>query len=324
MSCCTDGAMSTAAETEQVESGGSAEDQKEDSPKQPKSRPGPEFLSLTRCAACYNEKASSMLRWGDEGESSTSAEDSGPEVDWESSSSSSSSSSEGCSEPALSETLGNPSPVSGDAAEAERGGKDGDGEVTESQEDKNKKMTQRARLVKSSSLPQSPVPHLTPLSLLPRPHTVVSTLQLQVLSQKHDDDGNDDTFLIVKQQLSGREEEEEKTGESKGGRQEGINSVRPPQPFQWQQTGLPWQQWSQPTLQQHQLSYQQQPQHFPPLSAQCQRLPPPSHTLPVPHLPMLHPPRQALNAPHRNLHAPTPQPCWCCHSMHLPHVYHSQ
>ncbi|KAL7383569.1 hypothetical protein ABVT39_013655 [Epinephelus coioides] len=190
--------MSAETEMEQVESGGSAEDQSEDSLTQPKSESGPEFLSLFRCTHCYN------LRWEDDSESSSSAEDSGSEVDWETEAESRSS----CSELAFSEIRN---------INAESGGKDGDGgEMSEIQEAKNKKMTQRAPLINSSSLPNSPGPHLTPLSLLPHPHTVVSTLHLQVLSQKQDN--NDDAFYIVKQQLSGREEEEEveKTGRTAG------------------------------------------------------------------------------------------------------------
>ncbi|XP_035847975.1 uncharacterized protein LOC116061656 isoform X2 [Sander lucioperca] len=301
---------------------------------QNKKRSGPQVGGLSRCAACYKQNASSMHRWGDDGESSSSAEDSGPEVDLESeaeSSSSSSSSSSSYSEKA--------SPVPGDGADAESGVKDGDGrdEASRSQEDKSRaKRPRRSPLVKSFSLPTSLTPHLTPLSLLPRPQTVVSTLHLQVLSQ---DDG--DCFYIVKQQLPGREEEE-KTGESHRGR-EGINSGQPPQAFQSQQTGLSWQQRSHPTLQQHQLSYQQQhQQHFSPLSAQAQRLPPPRHTLPVPHPPMLHTPLQILDATQTHLHAPqtrvhalqthlhapqihvqgpTPQLCWYCYSMHFPYMY---
>nr|XP_033500893.1 uncharacterized protein LOC117268487 [Epinephelus lanceolatus] len=293
--------MSAETEMEQVESGGSAEDQSEDSLTQPKSESGPEFLSLSRCTHCYN------LRWGDDGESSSSAEDSGSEVDWETEAESRSS----CSDLAFSEIRN---------INAESGGKDGDGgEMSEIQEAKNKKMTQRAPLINSSSLPNSPGPHLTPLSLPPHPHTVVSTLHLQVLSQKQDN--NDDAFYIVKQQLSGREEEEEveKAGRSKGRGQEGINSVERPQPFQWQQTGLLWQQWSQLTSQQHQLSYQQQPQCFSPPIAQCQRSPPPLHTLPVPCPSMLHTPQQAPNAPCANLHAPGPQPCWYCYRTYFPY-----
>lgn len=255
------------------------------------SRSGPEFLGLSRCAACYNQKAGSMCRRGGDGESSSSAEDSGPEVDSESEAESSSSSS--CSGEASSEILENPSPVSGDAAEPESG--DGQEETG---------VTRRAPLVKSFSLPNSFSPHLSPLSLLPRPHTVVSTLRLQVLSQKHD---AADALCIVKQHLP--EREEQKTGGSNGGGRGGINNLLPPQ------TGLPWQQ---PTSQQHQLSHQQPP-HFPPLSAQGQRSPPSLRTLPMFHPPTLYThPLQAPNAPQTHLHALTPQPCWYCYGLHFP------
>ncbi|XP_078129867.1 uncharacterized protein LOC144532803 isoform X2 [Sander vitreus] len=295
---------------------------------QNKKRSGPQVGGLSRCAACYKQKASSMHRWGGGGESSSSAEDSGPEVE---SSSSSSSSSSSYSEKASSET---PSPVPADGADADSGAKDGDGRDEASHS--RTKRPRRSPFVKSFSLPTSLTPHLTPLSLLPRPQTVVSTLYLQVLSE---DDG--DGFYIIKQQLPGREEEE-KTGESHRER-EGINSGQPPQVFQSQQTGLSWQQRSHPTLQQHQLSYQQQhPQHFSSLSAQAQRLPPPRNTLPVPHPPTLHTPLQIPDATQTHLHAPqthvcapqthlhapqthvqgpTPQPCWYCYSMHFPYMY---
>ncbi|KAM9345024.1 uncharacterized protein ABDE67_013919 isoform 2-T2 [Symphorus nematophorus] len=287
-------------------------------------RPAPEFLGLTRCAACYNQQA--IARRGGDGESSSSAEDSGPEGDCESEAESSSSSSSGRAASEIFEEpeIERPPPVSGDAAEPESGGEDGDGreetseerrESEESQKDtsRTKAVTRRAPLVKSFSLPAYFTPRLTPVSLLPRPHTVTSTLHLQVLSQEHEDHG----FQIVKQYPSEREEESTRGG------QQGVNSLLPPQ------MGLPWQQSLQPSFQQHQLSYQyqqqphqlshqhpqQQPQHFPPLSGPGQRLPPPLHTLPVFHPPTLHAPLQALNAPQTHLHALTPQPCWYCYSM---------
>lgn len=284
-------------------------------------RSGPGFLSLSRCAACYNQKKSSTSWQGGDGESSSSAEDSGPELDSESEAESSSSSSS--SGGALSEILEKPetekpSSLSGDAAGPESGGKDADGreemgETSESQEDKNKSkgVTLRAPLVKSFSL-SSFTPNLIPL--LPRSDTIVSTLNLQVLPQTH----ASDAFYIVKQH-------EEKTEEGAGGGGEGVNHLLPPQ------TGSQWQQWSQPTLQQHQLSYQyqqqphqvlhqqQQPRHFSTLLAQCQRLPPPLHTPPMIHPPALHNPLQAPNASQTHLDALTPQPCWYCSSMHFPY-----
>ncbi|XP_022603904.1 uncharacterized protein LOC111223886 [Seriola dumerili] len=173
----------------------------EGSPKQPKSRSGPEFLGLSRCAGCYNQKASSMPRWGGDGESSSSAEDSGPEVDCESESESTSSSS--CSGPVEAETpeTERSSPVCGGEDGA---GREETGETSsQRQQDENKKrrMIQRAPLVKSFSLPSSFTPNLTPLSFLPRPPGVVSTLHLEVLPEKH----SDNTFVTIRRHLSERE-----------------------------------------------------------------------------------------------------------------------
>lgn len=64
-----------------------------------------------------------LARWGGEGESSSEAGDSGPEMDSESGPESSSSSSS-CSEEDLPETLEDPEPEPGDAGS---GGKDGGG-----------------------------------------------------------------------------------------------------------------------------------------------------------------------------------------------------
>lgn len=73
------------------------------------------------------------------------------------------------------------------AAEAESGGGDADegdetGGASESQKDQSrtKAATRRGPLVKSFSSSSSLTPHLAPLTLLPRPQTVVSTLRLQV------------------------------------------------------------------------------------------------------------------------------------------------
>ncbi|XP_038588488.1 uncharacterized protein LOC119913201 [Micropterus salmoides] len=299
----------------------STEDQNEDSLNQSKSRSSPKFLGLSRCAACYNRQASSTHWHGGDGESSSSAEDSGPEVDRESEaeSSSSSSSSSCCSGEDLSEIL-------------EPGGKEGDGpeetgETSESQGDKSgtKGITRRATLVKSYSLPTSFAPHLTPLSLLPRPHKVVSTLHLQAFTQQHDDDN---AFNIVIHHLA--KTEKDSAQESNGGGRGGMNYLLPPQPLQWQQKAFSWQL---PTLEQHQLSHQypqtphqlsyqhqqQQPPRFSPPSAQCQRLPPPLHTLPVLQPPTLHTPLQVPSSPQKHLHALTPQPCWCCYNMQFPY-----
>ncbi|XP_030298352.1 uncharacterized protein LOC115596980 isoform X2 [Sparus aurata] len=282
--------------------------------------------SLTRCAACYNQRAGSMPHRG--GDSSSSAEDSGPEADWQSEAESSSSSS--CSVEDLSEEPDEPETqtTSAAAAEAESGGGDADegdetGGASESQKDQSrtKAVTRRGPLVKSSSSSFSSLtPHLAPLTLLPRPQTVVSTLRLQVLPQTNDDGD----LLFVEQQ-------EENSEESSGGRgRDGVNGLLHPP------TGLPWQPF---TLHHH---HQQQPQHFPPLSAQGQRLLlPPPHTLPVQHLPMLHTHLQAphthlqaphthLQAPHTHLQAPhthlqalaDPHLCWYCYSMQFPYSPH--
>ncbi|XP_070697621.1 bromodomain-containing protein 4-like [Pempheris klunzingeri] len=303
----------------QSHSGDSTQDQDADSPK---STSGPEFLSLSRCAACFNLKANSMPRWGGDGESSSSAEDSGPEVDLESEAESSSSSSS-CSGGPLSDRE-----MQGAEKPPESGGQDGDGreetgETLESQDDKSKKngVTRRAPLVKSFSLPTSFTPRLSPQSLLPRPHRVISTLNLQVLPHNYND-----AFFIVQQQ---------EMEESNSAGREGVNNLMPPLPFPSQQTGLPWQQRSHPILQQplvqqsyqyqqqpHQLTHQhqqQQPQHFPPPPAQGQRLPPPLHTLPVFHPPTVHKSLQAPIPPHTHPHALTPQPCWYCSGMHFPY-----
>lgn len=243
------------------------------------------------------------------GDSSSSAEDSGPEADSESEAESSSSSS--CCLSEVPERTEN-----GDAAETDSGGEDGDGREETGE---TKGATLRAPLVKSFSLPTPPP------SLLP--HKVVSILNLQVLSSSHhhdDDDDHDDedTFYFIKRQKT--EESDTAAG------REGIDILPPPQPFQSQQTWLPWQQWSQPASQQHhqppyqyhqqhQQHQQHQPPFFPPLSDQGQRLPPPLHTLPVFHPPAPHKPLQAPNPPQTHLHALTPQPCWCCYSAPFPY-----
>ncbi|XP_027128569.1 bZIP transcription factor 18-like [Larimichthys crocea] len=264
-----------------------AEDQNTDGPGQTTSKSGPVFLGLSRCDNCYKHKA---ISWkGVDGESSSS-EGSGAEVESEEEESSSSSS---CSEKDSSEILEEsetekPSLESGDSEE-----------TSEVQEDKSstKAATQRAPLVKSFSLPASFTPRLTPLSLLPRPQTIVSTLNLQV--EKHDLDA----FHIVKQQLT---EEEERTEGGRGG----INNQRSKPTLQERQLSYQYQQQPHQHFYQHQQ--QQQPQHFSPLSAQGQMLPPPLHTLPVLHHP-------TLNAAQRYPH---PQPCMYCSSMQLPHSPH--
>ncbi|KAI4785490.1 hypothetical protein KUCAC02_037733, partial [Chaenocephalus aceratus] len=61
----------------------------------------------------------------------------------------------------------------------------------------SKTKKRRLRLAKSSSLPSSSslAPRLTPLSLMPRPHTVVSTLHLEVFN-----DPPSSSHLVFRQQ----------------------------------------------------------------------------------------------------------------------------
>ncbi|XP_026211643.1 uncharacterized protein LOC113159254 [Anabas testudineus] len=308
--------------------GDSAKQQYARSPKLLRDRSGNEFLGLSRCAACYNHNANSKRWHGANGESSSSAEDSESEVDCESEAESSSSSSYSghvVAVPAAPEKAETDriSPVCENASECVR--EDGDeqkGNASQSQEDKIRAngMTRRAPLVKSFSLPSSFTPHLTPFSLLPRPPRIVSTLHLQVLPEEHDND----TFFTIRQNLLGREHENTAPSQEGEGR---TYNLLPPQPFQWQQMGLPWQQMSQLALQQNQYQQQQQmsyqyqyqqqlPQHFPPLSAQVQMLPPPP-------LPVLHPPAmlQPQHVPQSHLHAVTSQPC--CYPMQFPFTYWS-
>ncbi|XP_020501306.1 protein suppressor 2 of zeste-like [Labrus bergylta] len=308
----------------QSHSGGSSEAQNTDSENQAQKKPSPVILSLTRCSACYNHKKRS--RRDSDGESSSSAEDSGPEVDSESDAESSSSSSS-----SEKETNEDPPPEPVDTADPDLGDKTGgerqkeEGETSESKENKGttKSMTRRHPLVKSYSLPSSFPPQLIPWSLLPRPRTVVSTLHLQVLSQKQDDD----PFNVMQQHLFEQVKTEENGGE---GRQR-INN--PPYPLRPTMNKLLWRQSSlqssqqqqppyphqQPMLELSHQRYQQQPQHFDPLSAQAQMFPPPPHTLPVLHPQLLHPPIHNPFAPYTHLHASPPQPHW--YSMQNPYTH---
>ncbi|CAK6976754.1 protein phosphatase 1 regulatory subunit 1C [Scomber scombrus] len=294
--------------------GGYTENQSAESPKQQKSKSGPEVINLSRCAGCYNHKKIARLHHG--GESSSSAEDSGPDADSESeaeSSFSSSSSEQADVEEvsAVPEDAAEPEPESGgqevDAGQAE--------ETSESQEDRKRKreFVQRNPFVKSFSLPSSFTHRLTPLCQLPRPPRIVSILNLQVEQQEH----NSDTFFPLRQRPSPQRKEDKTEGGSAAG---GINNnPLPPLPFQ---QGLPWQRGSHPTSQQHQyqqqqLSHQYRPQQrlqlFPPLPAQGQRLPPvlpPPHSLPVLPPQMLHNPPQAPNVPRTHRHALAPETCW--------------
>ncbi|XP_030604169.1 uncharacterized protein LOC115793363 [Archocentrus centrarchus] len=231
----------------QSDSGGNTEEQHERRPKQSKSKLNQEFPNLSRCPDCYNHKANFRSRWGSE--SSSSDGDSGPEVNLDSEAESVSSSSSSTGRPAE-ETPVRHSPVRDDTA----GGQDGDRrqEASESPGDEGrmKVMVQRAQLTNSLSLPAFVTPQLTPLSLLPRPPQVTSTLHLQVLPQKH----NNDTFYTIR------------PPERRGAV---INNLLPFVPFPWQQ---------QPPY--------HQPDYIPPLSPQGQRLPPPLHTLPMLHAPL--------------------------------------
>ncbi|XP_069000197.1 trans-Golgi network integral membrane protein 2-like [Embiotoca jacksoni] len=116
-------------------------------------------------------RGATPLGGGRDGESSSSAEDSGPEAEAESESESSSSSSS-C---AAAETPERTSPVGGGDAEEEPGGGgrggggDADGAKSRGDGAKRTRRTRRAPLVKSSSLPASLKPRPAPLSLLPRP-----------------------------------------------------------------------------------------------------------------------------------------------------------
>lgn len=223
------------------------------------SRAGAGFLSLSRCAACYNHKKSSTSWLGGDGESSSSAEDSGPDVESESEAESSSSSSSSSSQESLLEEPGGDGP-----------------EETKEETEEEQKSSQRA-----------------PLS---RPETIVSTLNLQVLPQKH----HTDDFRIVKVA-------EEAAGAEGGGHQH-------------LQAGSPWQQWPHLPVHQQQLSQQHH----------MMQLQPPLVTLPTaggqrsaPGLPgpaMMHPPPPpdpalwAPSASQPHLEGLRPQHCWYCRS----------
>lgn len=223
------------------------------------SRAGAGFLSLSRCAACYNHKKSSTSWLGGDGESSSSAEDSGPDVESESEAESSSSSSSSSSQESLLEEPGGDGP-----------------EETKEEPEEEQKSSQRA-----------------PLS---RPDTIVSTLNLQVLPQKH----HTDDFRIVKVA-------EEAAGAEGGGHQH-------------LQAGSPWQQWPHPPVHQQQLSQQH---HMMQLQPRLVTLPTAGGQRSAPGLPgpaMMHPPRPphpalwAPSASQPHLEGPRPQHCWYCRS----------
>ncbi|XP_054874833.1 uncharacterized protein ppp1r1c isoform X2 [Amphiprion ocellaris] len=248
-------------------------------------RSGPEILSLSRCAACYNQKSDSTYRWRNGGESSSSDEASGPEMESDAEFSSSSSS----TEDVVAEKPERNSPVPGDNAEDEPRGQDGTSE-NQDEEQMIKEARPRAPFIRSVSLPSSFTP---PLS---RHERFISTLHLKVLSLSDDEDA---VYSICKA--------EEKETKRKGGR---LNSLIPPMPFQQNQMGLPWQQGSQPTLQQQQPSYQyqqllphQHQHHQQP--HQYQQLPP----YPCQYQPQPHPLLQQLPHQHQYHHQQPPYPC---------------
>ncbi|XP_029377765.1 probable serine/threonine-protein kinase samkC [Echeneis naucrates] len=278
----------------------------EDGPEIPTSRSGPDFCDMSRCAGCCNQKVGSMPQRGDDGESSSSAEDSGSETDCDSESSSTSS----CSVPFAEEN-------SERAETGSRGWRDENSE-REQNRSKTKGRIGRASLVKSFSLPPSLIPRLIPLSLLPSPPRIVSTLHLEVLPEKHSD-----TFTIRRQSSVSERGTSGVEGVS-------ANSPPPQQPSQCQPMGIPLQDRSKPTLQQFQCQeqqqqkqmmyqYQHQSQHCPPLSTQGQgtAMPPNALFMPHPQTPLTYP--QAPNA-QAHLYALTPTPCWYCYCMHLPYT----
>uniref|UniRef100_UPI003AAF5492 protein phosphatase 1 regulatory subunit 1C n=1 Tax=Centroberyx gerrardi TaxID=166262 RepID=UPI003AAF5492 len=121
------GVLSRGASQQSVDSGGSVENQSADSLKLHKSGSGPEFLGLSRCAACYNPQGRCMPRWGgDDSESSSATDGSGPDCDWDSDDPESSSDSSCSSGPASAGTPQKPaaeqdSPGSGPGGVSEPG-----------------------------------------------------------------------------------------------------------------------------------------------------------------------------------------------------------
>ncbi|CAL8298364.1 unnamed protein product [Merluccius merluccius] len=147
-------------------------------------RPVPEFLVLTRCAACYDQKGHSMPRHRADSESSSEVSD--QEGDWDSDTSSSCSS-EAATRPGGAEredtALGS-TPASGSTAtdqgglgetRAAGGEAEARGEMREGAGDRDIKDT-KPPLLKTPSR-----------GLLCRPPSVVSTLHLQALPSNHRD-----------------------------------------------------------------------------------------------------------------------------------------
>lgn len=230
------------------------------------SRSGPEFLGLSRCAGCYSHQ---QLRWGggDGGESSSSAEDSGPEMDSESEAESSSSSSSSSCGPVVAEPPQEGEGEEHSPAPGGSAGHDGGGQV-------------EAGGTENGTSQQVLPPRLIPLSHLPRPPRVVSTLHLQVQKTPSTD------------ATCWRERAEEP-----------INTIQP-------HLGSPWRRGSQIRSQQRQDQLQLLHQQHVFMSARGQTWP--TLSLPVMHLPQLVPSLQAAHTRHSHLYTCTPQTCWYC------------
>lgn len=238
----------------------------------------PRLPNLSRCAACYNHKKNFL--YGGDGESSSSAGDSGPEVDWD-------------SEPeSLSISSSSSSSVEEDEEEqrssSEGGGKD------EDEGQKREGFAEGTQQTDSQDTPASSVLQPRPTS---RPRTVVSTLHLRVLPQEH----AGDAVCIV--QLHEEETEDPvchlppQTGWSHA-------------PSQQHQLSYP--------QQQRLHAYQMFPQHSPLFPAQGQRSPLPLHSPPVLHRPAPHGWPQPPYAAQTHLGTQVPQQCWCCYNRVLP------
>lgn len=251
------------------------------------SSPAPGLPNLSRCAACYNHKKNFL--YGGDGESSSSAGDSGPEgdLDSEPESLSSSSSSSSVEEEEQEERS---------SAASDGGGKD-EGRGDEGQ--KLEGFAEGTLQTASQDPPTSSVLQPRPTS---RPPTVVSTLHLRVLPQER----AGDAACII--QLH-EEETEERDGER------GACHLPP-------QTG-----WSHAPSQQRQLSHPQQqhlhayqmfPQHPALFPAQGQRSPLTLHSPPGLHWPAHHGWPQPPYAAQTHLGPQVPQQCWCCYSRVLP------
>lgn len=243
------------------------------------SSPAPALPNLSRCAACYNHKKNFL--YGGDGESSSSAGDSGPEVDWDSEAESLSSSSS--------------SSVEEDEEQEERSSPEGEGE-DEEREDEGRKPEEGTSQTHSQDTPASSDLQPRPTS---RPHTMVSTLHLWVLPQEH----AGDAVSII--QLH-EEQTEERDGE---------RGVDPPPPQTgWSHAPSQQHQLSYPQ-QQHLHAYQMFPQHSPPFPAQGQRSPLTLHSPPVP---AYHGWPQPPYADPTHLGTQVPHQCWCCYNRVLP------